>query len=303
MLAGCGKPGSDQPAGSEGAKSTYTIGISQCNLGEPWRVQMNADVKAAAEKHPNLKVVFKDAQNDTLKQRSHVEEFVSAGVDLIIISPKEAAPLTEPVAKAVDAGIPVIVLDRAGLGGKFTSFIGADNKEIGKAAGEWIKQKLGGIGKVVELKGLMTSIPGQDRNDGFRAGIAGSEIEVIFEADMKWLEPDVRKEMESALSRFNKIDLVYAHNDTGAHGAYLAAKATGREKEMKFVGIDALPQEGVAYVKLGILDATFQYPTGGAEAIETALKVLKGEQVPKQITLGSRVFDKSNMDAGGQALH
>ncbi|MCL4789316.1 MAG: substrate-binding domain-containing protein, partial [Verrucomicrobia bacterium] len=64
---------------------------------------MNADVKAAAEKHPNLKVVFKDAQNDTLKQRSHVEEFVSAGVDLIIISPKEAAPLTEPVAKAVDA--------------------------------------------------------------------------------------------------------------------------------------------------------------------------------------------------------
>ena len=305
LITGCGKPGSDQPSGGDtakGAKSTYTLGMSQCNLGEPWRVQMNADVKAAAEKHPNLKVVFKDAQNDTLKQRAHVEEFVSAGVDLIIISPKEAAPLTEPVARAVDAGIPVIVLDRALLGDKFTCFIGADNKKIGKAAGEWIKQKLGGKGKVVELKGLMTSIPGQDRNDGFRAGIAGSEIEVIFEADMKWLEPDARKEMESALSRYNKIDLVYAHNDPGAHGAYLAAKAAGREKEMKFVGIDALPQEGVAYVKQGILDATFQYPTGGVEAIETALKILKGEQVPRQITLGSRVFDKSSVDAGGQAL-
>jgi ribose transport system substrate-binding protein len=302
-LTGCGKPGSDQPAGGGEAQSTYTIGMSQCNLGEPWRVQMNADVKAAAEKHANLKVVFKDAQNDTLKQRSHVEEFVSAGVDLIVISPKEAAPLTEPVAKAMDAGIPVIVLDRALLGDKFTCFIGADNKKIGKAAGEWIKQKLGGKGKVVELKGLMTSTPGQDRNSGFRAGIAGSGIEIIFEADMKWLEPDARKEMESALSRFNQIDLVYAHNDPGAHGAYLAAKAAGREKEMMFVGIDALPQEGVAYVRQGILDATFQYPTGGAESIETALKILKGEQVPKQITLGSRAFDKTNVDAGGQALN
>ena len=304
-IAGCSKSGSDRPAGGDGSprtKSGYTIGMSQCNLGEPWRVQMNADVKAAAEKHPEIKMVFKDAQNDTLKQRSHVEEFVSAKVDLIIISPKEAAPLTEPVANALAAGIPVIVLDRALLGDKFTCFIGADNKKIGKAAGEWIKQKLGGKGKVVELKGLMTSIPGQDRNSGFRAGIAGTEIEVIFEADMKWLEPDARKEMESALSRFPKIDLVYAHNDPGAHGAYLAAKAAGREKDMLFVGIDALPQEGVAYVQQGILSATFQYPTGGAEAIDTALKILKGEKVPKQITLGSRVFDKQNVASGGKAL-
>ncbi len=258
LIGGCSKSGGDKQPGADTtkkAKSTYTLGMSQCNLGEPWRVQMNADVKAAADKRPEIKMIFKDAQNDTLKQRAHVEEFVSAGVDLIIISPKEAAPLTEPVAKAMDAGIPVIVLDRQLLGDKFTCFIGADNKKIGKAAGAWIKQKLDGQGKVVELKGLMTSTPGQDRNSGFREGIAGSGIEVIFDADMKWLEPDARKEMESALSRFSKIDLVYAHNDPGAHGAYLAAKAAGREKEMMFVGIDALPQEGVAYVQQGILDA------------------------------------------------
>ena len=304
-LAGCKKSEPDtgkSAAGVKPAKSAYTIGMSQCNLGEPWRVQMNADVKTAAEKHANLKVIFKDAQNDTLKQRAHVEEFVSAGMDLIIISPKEAAPLTEPVAKAVDAGIPVIVLDRAVLGEKFTCFIGADNVKIGRAAGEWIVKRLGGKGKVVELKGLMTSTPGQDRNSGFREGIVGSQIEVIFEADMKWLEPDSRKEMESALARFDKIDLVYAHNDPGAHGAYLAAKAAGREKQTMFVGIDALPHEGVAYVRQGILDATFQYPTGGAEAIETALKIFKGESVPKEITLGSRVFDKDNVAEGGQAL-
>ncbi len=305
LSTGCGKsePAEQKKGGeTKAAKSSYTIGMSQCNLGEPWRVEMNADVKAAADKHPNFKVIFKDAQNDTLKQRSHIEEFVSAGVDLIIISPKEAQPLTEPVAKAMDAGIPVIVLDRRLLGDKFTCFIGADNKKIGRAAGEWIVKKLGGKGKLVELKGLMTSTPGQDRDSGFREEIAGSGVEIIFDADMKWLEPDSRKEMESALSRFNKIDCVYAHNDPGAHGAYLAAKAAGREKEMIFVGIDALPQEGVAYVQQGILDATFQYPTGGAEAIDNALKIVAGEKVPKEIVLGSRVFDKDNVAQGGTEL-
>jgi ribose transport system substrate-binding protein len=276
--------------------------MSQCNLGEPWRVQMDADVRSAAERHPELKVVFKDAQNDTLRQRAHVEEFVSAGVDLIIISPKEAQPLTEPVARAVEAGIPVIVLDRAVLGEKYTCFIGADNKRIGQAAGRWIRQTLGGKGRVVELQGLMTSTPGQDRHSGFRQGIEGSEIEVIFAADMKWLEPDARKEMDSALARFESIDLVYAHNDPGAHGAYLAAKAAGREQAIKFVGIDALPQEGVVYVQQGILDATFQYPTGGAEAVETALQILEGQEVPKQITLGSRIFTQENVAQGGEPL-
>jgi ribose transport system substrate-binding protein len=303
LLSGCGKiPDSgaakDKPQGKPG----YTIGMSQCNLGEPWRVEMNAQIRAAAEKHPNLKVVFKDAQNDTLKQRSHVEEFVSAGVNLIIISPKEAQPLTEPVAKAMKAGIPVIVLDRRLIGDQYTCFIGADNTRIGRAAGEWIVKKLKGSGKIVELKGLMTSTPGQDRNRGFRQALVGGQSEVIFEADMKWLEPDARKEMESALSRFPKIDCVYAHNDPGAHGAYLAAKAAGREKELLFVGIDALPQEGVAYVNQGILDATFQYPTGGAEAIDTALKILAGEAVPKEITLGSRLFDKETAGQGGLEL-
>lgn len=283
-------------------KSGWTIGMSQCNLGEPWRVQMNADVKAAADQQPELKVIFKDAQNDTLKQQAQMEEFISAGVDLIIISPKEAAPLTPVVAQAYKQRIPVIVLDRRVLGEDYTCFIGADNKKIGKAAGKWIADKLGGKGKVVELKGLMTSTPGQDRHTGFQKGIDGTEIEVIFEADMKWLEPNARKEMESALARFETIDMVYAHNDPGAHGAYLAAKAASREKDMLFVGIDGLPQEGQAYVKQNILSASFEYPTGGKEAIETAMKILNNQEVEKEITLRSRVFTKENIDQGGQWL-
>jgi ribose transport system substrate-binding protein len=303
VLFSCGKK-QEAPAGSEaaaaaGAPPRWTIGMSQCNLGEPWRVQMNLDIKNAADRHPELKVVFKDAQNDSLTQQSQIEEFINAGVSLIIVSPKEAAPLTPPVAAAYEKGIPVIVLDRRVLGDKYTCFIGADNKKIGQAAGEWIVKRLGGKGNVVELEGLMTSTPGQDRHSGFREGIKGSAIEVIFEADMKWLEPDARQEMESALARFKKIDLVYAHNDPGAHGAYLAALAAGREKEIIFVGIDALPHEGQVYVRQGILEASFEYPTGGKEAIDSALAILGGQTVPKEITLKSRVFTKENIDRGG----
>ena len=289
-------------SGQEAPKPKWTIGMSQCNLGEPWRVQMNADIKKASEAHPELKVVFKDAQNDTLKQRAHIEEFVNAKVDLLIVSPKEAQPLTPPVAAAMDAGIPVIVLDRRVVGDRYTCFIGADNKKIGQAAGKWIAAKLGGKGNVVELKGLMTSTPGQDRNSGFREGIKGSEVKVVFDADMKWLEPNARKEMESALARFNDISLVYGHNDPGAHGAWLAAKAAGREKNMLFVGIDALPQEGQAYVRQGILTASFEYPTGGREAIDTALKILTGQTVDKEMVLPSRVFTAETVDQGGEWL-
>lgn len=308
VLFGCGGPKEGANNGTTGgaptpaAGKTFTIGMSQCNLGEPYRVQMNKDIEEAAKEHPELKVVFKDAQNDSLKQRSHVEEFVEDKVDLIIISPKESQPLTEPVAKAMDAGIPVIVLDRAVVGDKYTTFIGADNKAIGKAAGKWLVEKLKGEGNVVELKGLMTSAPAQDRHAGFLEGIAGSNLKIVFDADMKWLEPNARTEMESALARVPKIDAVYGHNDPGAHGAYLAAQAAGRDKGVIFFGIDALPQEGQAYVKQGILAASFQYPTGGKEAIDNALKILKGETVPKKITLESKYFVPENIDKGGELV-
>jgi ribose transport system substrate-binding protein len=257
---------------------------------------MNADIKRAAVVHSNIRVEFKDAQNDSLRQRTHVEEFIAQKVDVLIVSPLEAAPLTPPIKAAHEANIPVIVLDRRIIGEAYTCFIGADNKLIGEMAGKWISQKLQGKGTVVELKGLMTSTPGQDRHSGFRKGIEGSGIEIPFEADGKWLEPNGRKEMESALTRHPQIDLVYAHNDPMAHGAYLAAKAVGREKSILFVGIDALPHEGMMYVKQGVLAATFLYPTGGAEAIDTSLKILKGEQVPSEITLDTVCIDKGNVD-------
>ena len=93
-------------------------------------------IQAAAATHPELSVVFADAAQDNQKQVSQVENFLTQGIDLLIISPNEAAPLTDVVAKVYEKGIPVIVLDRKVNGDKYTMWIGANNQKIGERAGE-----------------------------------------------------------------------------------------------------------------------------------------------------------------------
>ena len=126
-------------------------------------------------------------------------------------------------------------------------------------------------------------------------------VRMYLAAERKWLEPEARREMESALARFDDIDLVYAHNDPGAHGAWLAARAAGRQDDIVFVGIDGLAHEGQAYVGEGILEASFEYPTGGREAIETALRILRGETVERSITLASRAYVRGE-DGSAEAV-
>lgn len=163
----------------------WTIGMSQSNRGEPWRVRMNKEIEAAVARYPQLKVEFKDAQNKSQEQRSQVEEFLTQGVDLLIISPKETIPLTPPVKKVFEAGTPVIVLDRRIQGDTYTCFVGGDNTLMGQTAGRYIGHILGGKGNIVELKGLMTTTPAQERHDGFIQGLKDyvenpAEIDKLF---------------------------------------------------------------------------------------------------------------------------
>lgn len=293
-----------KPGPAPTTKKTYTIGFSQCNSAEPWRAQMDADIKAAAKEHAEIKLIAKDAQNDRTRQMSHIKEFITAKVNAIIISPLDNA-LTTAVAEAFDAGIPVIVLDRKVLGDKYTVFIGADNRVIGAEVGKWVKTTLAGKGNVVELKGLSSSTPAADRSEPFREAIKGTEIKIVYDADMEWLKARAREKMQAALSRNpakGSIQLVYGANDPAAIAAYEVAKDAGREKEMKFVGVDALPNEGVEAVRKGILDATFQYPNGAKEAIATALDLLAGKKPEKTITLGTRLYTKENVDKGGEKV-
>jgi ribose transport system substrate-binding protein len=271
------------------------IGFSQANLGEPWRVAMNADIAEAAKGHPELEFVYADAQQDNAKQVADVENFLRQKIDLLIISPNEAKPLTAVVKRVYDAKIPVVVLDRSIEGETYTTFIGADNRAIGRAAGEYVGKLLSGKGNIVEIKGLPGSTPAIDRSEGFREAIATfPDIRIIHDPVANWLREEAMSQMEAALSAHPKIDLVYAHNDPMAVGAYLAAKAKGRDAAMKFIGIDALPglDGGRQAVKDRKLAATFVYPTGGKEAVDVAAKILRGESVPHRITLPTEMVDK-----------
>lgn len=279
------------------------IGYSQCNRGEPWREQMDKDIRAHAAKNADIDLQMKDAQNDGPRQMAQVKEFVNAKVDVIIISPLDTS-LTPAVAEAFDAGIPVIVLDRAVLGDKYTCFIGADNRLIGAEVGKWVRETLKGKGNVVELKGLSSSVPAADRSDPFREAIKGTDIKIVYDADMQWLGDVAREKMQAALSRNPRkgsINLVYGANDPAAIAAYNAAKDAGRESEMIFVGVDALPHEGIEAVRKGILNATFEYANGADKAIDAAIKLASGKraEVPRKIVLGTRLYTRDNVDKGG----
>lgn len=295
-----------QPAVPEVPGRPFTIGYSQCNRAEPWREQMDRDIRAAAARHPRIRLIQKDAQNDRARQMTHVREFIVAKVDVLIISPLDVS-LTPAVAEAHAAGIPVIVLDRRVEGDKFTCFIGGDNRLIAREVGKWVVERLGGIGNVVELKGLASSPPAVERTEPFRETIRGSGIRVVYEADMEWLKLKAREKMQAALARNPKpgsIQLVYGHNDPAAIAAYEAAKDAGREKEMVFVGVDALPEEGIAAVRAGVLDATFEYPNGAREAIDAAIKFAdgRGQEVPREIILGTRLFTRDTVESGGREI-
>lgn len=268
----------------------FLIGFSQANLAEPWRVAMNADVAAAAKAYPDLHIVYADAQQDNAKQVADVENFLQQKVDMLIISPNEAKPLTEVVERVYAAHIPVIIIDRKIEGDSFTTFIGADNTAIGAAAGAFADSILHGRGDIVEIRGLPGSTPAQERSAGFHQAIAADTgMHIIHDPVANWLREEAMTQMEAALAAHPHIDLVYAHNDPMAIGAWLAAKAVGREHEMKFIGIDGLPgiDGGRQAVKDGKLAATFVYPTGGKQAVETAEAILHHQAVPHHITLPS----------------
>jgi ribose transport system substrate-binding protein len=271
-------------------RGKYLVGFSQANLGEPWRVAMNAEVAERAKDFPDLEIVYADAQQDNAKQVADVENFLRQKIDLLIISPNEAKPLTAVVKRAFDAKVPVVVLDREIEGDSYTTFIGADNHAIGRAAGEYAAELLVRVVRIVEIKGLPGSTPARDRSAGFREAIAPhSGMRIVHDPVANWLREEAMSQMEAALAANPRIDLVYAHNDPMAIGAYLAARAKGRDGEMKFIGIDGLPglDGGRQAVSDGKLSATFVYPTGGKQAVEVAAKILDGEKVEHRITLPS----------------
>ena len=281
-------------------KGPFLIGFSQYSSVDPLRDATNKSLLDEAEKYSDiLRIEFTDAQQDPIKQESDIENFLKMGINLLIVAPGEVESVIEAVRKVYNSKIPVILLDQMLENESYTCFIGVDNSEIGREAGEYAAKILNGKGNIVEIRGLPDSYRTTERSKGFREIIdKNPEINIIYADFADWLRPLAITKMELALRVYEKIDLVYAHNDPMALGAYLASRSQGRENQIMFIGIGGLPDPGggLQAVIDGKLNATFLYPVCGEEAVEYALKILNGEKVPKIIRLKPKLITEENAE-------
>ena len=274
----------------------YRIGVSQCSDDE-WRHKMNNEIVREALFYDGVEVEIRTAKDNNRNQIADIKYFIDKKVDLLIVAPNEAAAITPVVEKAYRQGIPVVVIDRKILSDKYTAFVGADNYEIGKDVGQYILNRLHGKGKVLEITGLEGSTPAMERHKGLTDVLKEEPgIEITAIVDGAWLQSVAGEKMDSVFQTNKNIDLVFAQNDRMAIGAYLSARQQQLEKEMLFVGIDALPgkEYGVEQIINGVLDATFIYPTGGDKVVQVAMDILEKRPYERDTKLSTALVDKTN---------
>src|SRR5699024_612644 len=132
---------------SEGNNPEFTIAFSQCIGDDAWRETMLDEMKRELSFYPNIRFLYRDAKGDNQKQIEQIEELLDYNIDLLIVSPNEAKPLTPIVDSIFQTNIPVIVTDRKTSSGLYNAYVGADNVAIGKLAGKFISHTLKGKGK------------------------------------------------------------------------------------------------------------------------------------------------------------
>ena len=274
----------------------YHIGVSQCSDDE-WRHKMNNEMQREALFYDGVEVEFRTAKDNNQYQINDINYFIDKKVDLLIVAPNEAAAITPSVEKAIKRGIPVVVVDRKTLSDNYTAFVGADNYKIGNDVGHYIVSRLNGKGNIFEVTGLEGSTPAMERHKGLMDALAEAPgIKRIGSVDGGWLQSQANEKTDSVLRACKEIDLLFAQNDRMAIGAYLAARQQGREKEILFVGVDALPGKdyGLEQVMNGVLDASFIYPTGGDKVMQVAMDILEKRAFEKENILSTALVDKTN---------
>lgn len=281
-------------ASCSGDEPRYKIGVSQCSDDE-WRSQLNREMLREANFYDGVEVDIRSAHDDSNQQIEDIKRLVADGIDLLIVAPNEAVPMTPVVEEVYGQGIPVIVMDRQTASDKYTAFVGADNYVIGKTAGNYIANMLGERGNIVEITGLSGSTPAGDRHRGFADAIASyPDMKLLAVEDGAYLQDKAEMKMDSLLSVYPSVDVVFAHNDRMALGAYEAAERASRQNEIKFVGVDALfgSNYGIESVLDGKLAATIIYPTEGEKVVDIAMSILEGRGFPKETILKTSVVDK-----------
>ena len=277
---------------SSGKQKKHVIGLSQCMLDDAWRQAMINDMRIEASNYDDVEIIIKDAQNNNETQIQQIRDLIRQKVDVLIISPYQSEPITAVAEEAYRAGIPTIITDRKVNTDQYTSFVGANNYEIGLAAGNYAANYLPPNAIILEIWGLTQTSPAQERHKGFVDALREREDLSFRKIEGQWLVDTARMELRK-LEHPEQIDFVYAHNDMMAIAAreYFMAWDSIRGRELRIIGVDAVAGAGLEAVEDGRINASFLYPTGGEQVIRTAMRIIQGESVDKFIPLRTAPVD------------
>ena len=277
---------------SSGKQKRHVIGLSQCMLDDAWREAMINDMRIEASNYDDVEIIIKDAQNNNETQIQQIRDLIRQKVDVLIISPYQSEPITAVAEEAYRAGIPTIITDRKVNTDQYTSFVGANNYEIGLAAGNYAAHYLPPNAIILEIWGLTQTSPAQERHKGFVDALREREDLSFRKIEGQWLVDTARMERRK-LEHPEQIDFVYAHNDMMAIAAreYFIAWDSIRGRDLRIIGVDAVAGAGLEAVEDGRINASFLYPTGGEQVIRTAMRIIQGEPVDKFIPLRTAPVD------------
>lgn len=266
--------------GDEGTTTgDVTVGLAVSTLQNPFFVTLEEGAQQAAD-DAGIELLTADAQDDAQTQANDLQNFISQGVDVIVVNPVDSAAVVPSVEAANDAGIPVVTVDRAAEGGEVASHIASDNVRGGELASEHLFEQIGGEGAVAMLEGVPGTSAARDRGEGFNNALEASDVDLVANQTANFNREEGFTVTQNILQSNPELVGIFAQNDEMALGAVEAAREAGSLADLVIVGFDAT-DDALAAIEAGDMAATVaQQPTMlGATGIETAVALANGEEV------------------------
>jgi ribose transport system substrate-binding protein len=285
-------------AAPEGEAEEFTIGVANFVLGAPYFVAMSDAAEEEGAFFENVTVTTTDGQGDAEKMTSDIEDLIAKDVDGILINAGPIEALPAALDAIQQAGIPVVMVDRLLEGGEYNSWIGPDNYLIGVQDGQYIVDRLGGEGLLVDIRGgPADNTIGLARTNGMLSVVEDSNIEVVMAPDFGgWSEDGGFTIMEDMLAVHDNIDVVFCENDSMCLGAQKAIEDAGRSEEMFLCGVD-----GQKEALKAIMDGTNYACTGkndsdeiGRAGFHRLMAILAGATPEKDTVLPSPLITIDN---------
>ena len=281
-----------------------TVALVLKTLNHPFFVDMRRGAQEAADRlGVTLQVQAAEREIDVEKQMQIVENLIQTGIQALCITPSGSREIVSALVKARDAKVPIVVVDTrvdakaaADAGVRTETFVGSDNYEGGKLAGDYLVQVSGGKGRVGILEGIPGHETGDSRLRGFRDAVKASPgITIVASQPANWERDQGFNVFQNMLQAHPDIDSVFACSDLMALGAIEAIAAAGKTGKIRVIGFDALDDAKKA-IAAGTMEASVaQFPSEmGRVAVESAVKVIRGGTVPAEVKVKLELVTKDN---------